>query len=119
MTEAQRKHYLERRHKYDLENRDRLLRKKRAWQKRNRDKVLESRRKDRIRHPEKVKARRILRTSILFGRAVKLPCRDCGSKKVEAHHTDYSKPLEVIWLCHKHHCEEHLRVAQIQKRNTK
>lgn len=28
----------------------------------------------------------------------------CG-KKGEAHHDDYSKPLEIIWLCRGHHLE--------------
>jgi hypothetical protein len=35
------------------------------------------------------------------------PCSVCGAMKVEAHHTDYSKPLEVVWLCKKHHAEAH------------
>lgn len=35
-------------------------------------------------------------------------CVICNSKNSEAHHEDYSKPLEVIWLCKKHHTEKHL-----------
>lgn len=37
------------------------------------------------------------------------PCVICGNAKVEAHHPDYSKPLDVIWLCKKHHGEIHRR----------
>lgn len=36
-------------------------------------------------------------------------CEVCGSReKVEAHHDDYFKPLEIRWLCKKHHDEHHV-----------
>lgn len=35
-------------------------------------------------------------------------CSVCGSVlNVQAHHPDYSKPLEVIWLCTPCHADEH------------
>lgn len=37
------------------------------------------------------------------------PCEVCGATKVEAHHDDYEKPLEVRWLCKQHHSEVHTR----------
>jgi hypothetical protein len=38
----------------------------------------------------------------------KQPCLVCGvSKRVHAHHKDYSKPLDVDWYCPKHHKEIH------------
>lgn len=42
------------------------------------------------------------------GKVEKKPCEICGSLKVQGHHEDYSKPLEVRWLCSKHHQELHL-----------
>lgn len=33
-------------------------------------------------------------------------CKVCG-EKAQMHHTDYSKPLQVTWLCRKHHLELH------------
>ena len=40
-------------------------------------------------------------------------CEKCMKKCApHGHHTDYSKPLEVIWLCHSCHKLEHLKYAQ-------
>jgi hypothetical protein len=35
------------------------------------------------------------------------PCERCGSVKSQAHHHDYTKPLDVNWLCSTHHAEIH------------
>lgn len=36
------------------------------------------------------------------------PCEVCGAEKAEAHHQDYDFPLDVMWLCRRHHIEWHL-----------
>ena len=58
-------------------------------------------------NPEKWKARQTLRNAIYRGKIKKLPCAICGELKVQAHHEDYKKPLEVIWFCSKHHKQYH------------
>jgi hypothetical protein len=58
-------------------------------------------------NPEKARAHRILNYALARGVISKEPCFICGAEKVHGHHRDYSKPLEVIWLCHRHHMEEH------------
>lgn len=58
--------------------------------------------------PEHVrKARYTTRNAVARGKMKKLPCEVCGAEKVEAHHLDYSKPLDVMWLCRKHHANLH------------
>jgi hypothetical protein len=48
-----------------------------------------------------------LRNGLRRGLLAKQPCSVCGSLEAEAHHPDYSKPLEVEWLCRAHHKEAH------------
>jgi len=46
--------------------------------------------------------------AIEAGTLVRCPCEVCGSReRVQAHHHDYSKPLDVHWLCQKHHKAHH------------
>ena len=60
-------------------------------------------RRYRERNPLKVKARRKVYIELRAGRLKKQPCEKCGAKKVEAHHPDYNKPLDIQWLCYYHH----------------
>lgn len=55
--------------------------------------------------PYKEAARRKARAAIKAGTLIKLPCKICADIRVQAHHDDYSKPLDVEWLCRKHHYE--------------
>lgn len=41
------------------------------------------------------------------GGLVRQPCVRCGEIKSLAHHEDYDKPLEVIWLCQPCHKQRH------------
>ncbi len=58
-------------------------------------------------NPGKVKAQRKIYVEIRSGRMKRGKCF-CGNKG-EAHHEDYRKPLEVTWLCKKHHIEADLK----------
>ncbi len=40
------------------------------------------------------------------GKLKRKGCEKCGSK-AQMHHADYSKPLQVRWLCRKHHMGHH------------
>jgi hypothetical protein len=63
------------------------------------------------RHPDRVRAHRVVNYWLRKGRLVKTPCADCGTtNRLHAHHEDYSKPLDVIWLCaFCHYARHHAR----------
>ena len=61
------------------------------------------------RFPERVEARDIVTRAIRSGKIKKEPCSVCGVQYSQAHHEDYSKPLEIIWLCPEHHRARHYK----------
>lgn len=58
-------------------------------------------------NPEKRRARYAVRRAIETGKITRQPCEECGMSPAQAHHEDYSKPLEVRWLCTRCHGLEH------------
>lgn len=60
----------------------------------------------------KIKARSIMNHAIRGGSLDRKNCQECGNPKSEGHHSDYDKPLEVIWLCRKHHAELHKKLRR-------
>lgn len=61
----------------------------------------------RERYPDRIHARTVVYRAKKNGTLINKPCVICGDINVVAHHEDYSKPLDVIWLCRKHHSELH------------
>lgn len=59
------------------------------------------------RYPEKQRARRIVEQAVKWGHLLRKPCEVCSESKTQAHHDDYSKALEVRWLCPVHHTAVH------------
>ncbi len=59
-------------------------------------------------NPEAKKAHDALNNAVRDKRIIKQPCSVCGSTyRIHGHHAEYSKPLEVKWLCAKHHQRLH------------
>lgn len=56
-------------------------------------------------------ARSYLKVYVRRGKIKKMPCEKCGNQEVHGHHSDYSKPLEVRWLCRSHHLAEHGKIS--------
>lgn len=85
-----------------------------AWESKNKDRVVVYRKRNRSSYPEKHAARRIFYEAIRVGKIIRsticsraifsdLSCRG----RIEAHHYDYDKPLDVEWLCFAHHNQVH------------
>jgi hypothetical protein len=65
----------------------------------------------RRRFPQKYRAHIAVQQAIKVGTLVKTCCQHCGKTdgRLDAHHPDYSKPLEVIFLCRSCHTILHKR----------
>jgi ribosomal protein S27AE len=58
-------------------------------------------------NPLRAKAHYEAQEALRRGKLKMQPCEKCGEKKVIAHHEDYSKPLEIVWLCRIDHIKRH------------
>jgi hypothetical protein len=59
-------------------------------------------------NPEKAAAHKTVEVAVRLGKLVRQPCEVCHSTtRIHAHHDDYSKPLDVMWLCPLHHKQRH------------
>lgn len=75
----------------------------------------------RVSWDEKSRASAIVQRAIRRGDLVRPEtCSVCGKRMVgrgsqrviNAHHRDYSKPLDVMWLCPRCHADEHARLNE-------
>lgn len=67
------------------------------------------------RHPDRYSARNILNAAVRDKKlkpwtACALP--ECCAKP-QAHHPDYSRPLDVVWLCPSHHKQAHALIGSV------
>lgn len=84
------------------------------WRRANPEKVAAGNKRHMERHPDKARARSVVTSAVERGTLMKPDrCEGCGelfaAPELHAHHRDYSKPLEVEWLCvgcHTHHHRE-------------
>jgi len=56
----------------------------------------------------KGRASQKLRDAVRQGKIKRQPCEKCHEPNADGHHDDYSKPLDVRWLCRKCHAQHHL-----------
>lgn len=59
----------------------------------------------------KILAHKLVTKSLKTGTLIKKPCEICG-ENADAHHDNYDEPLNVRWLCRKHHQKYHASIKQ-------
>ena len=111
-----------------LSPRDNALR-ARAYRRANPEKIRESsrsrreqkaatRKRYRENHPEKARALSLLHYRVAKGLIVRPSiCSECGGSPapgmyIDAHHSDYSKPYDVDWLCRSCHGKRHRKYKE-------
>lgn len=72
---------------------------------RNRNRLKRKKYVDNLDNRKKLNARRAVKYAIEIGKLVKpTKCEECMSaSKLSAHHNDYNRKLEVLWVCSKCH----------------
>jgi hypothetical protein len=66
-----------------------------------------------LRNPRKRAAQILFRNRQRYDPSLaRKPCEQCGDK-AHAHHENYDKPLEVVWLCPKHHSARHREMKRL------
>lgn len=60
------------------------------------------------RNPKAKTAHRLVASALKSGKLKKEPCSACGiSNDIHAHHEDYERPLDVVWMCRSCHQKYH------------
>lgn len=88
------------------------------WKRENREKQNANHKKYAQNNRLKINARSVHQYYINKGDIIRPDiCTQCGRKRkyIHGHHYDYSKPLEVIWLCHNCHVNLHAAERKIKE----
>jgi len=83
-----------------------LLRKYRQTEK---DKIKKYKKEYRLKNPQKCRARKATEKAVKLGKIKRGNCVICNMYPTQAHHSDYSKPLKVTWLCKACHADLHFQ----------
>jgi hypothetical protein len=65
-------------------------------------------------HPKEYKAHLAVNNAVVAGNLVRpVVCSNCGQGgRIEGHHEDYNKPLEIVWLCTQCHRNRHEEIKE-------
>lgn len=119
--EYSKKHREKNKDKIDSKRKTPAARKKmlaaiKRWRLKNRKRYLENQKENKKINRFKINARFRVTNAIRRGKMIRgTKCEVCGKEgKMEAHHDDYKKPLEVKWLCDICHRHEHDKLLDVK-----
>jgi hypothetical protein len=92
---------------YRVANRNAIRERNAKWRETHPERDTGRVRKWRQEKPERPRAHLHVQSAVKNGKLKAQPCKVCFATPTQAHHPDYSQPLEVIWLCALHHRQEH------------
>ena len=118
MTEQQKEAARVRARIYYYANREEILKQSKAWRQANPDKCKTYYARYRKNNPAKYAAQYTVWNAKVAGRVTEPDrCETCGIEAaLDAHHDDYTKPLEVRWLCRDCHAAHHRQFNEIGRK---
>lgn len=101
--------YKEKRKRYYLNNKEKLLKRMSDWRKSPRGRLIIERYEQTPKRKRFQKVQKETRMAVARGDIVKPKlCELCEKeRRLDSHHEDYSKPLQVVWLCGGCHGKRH------------
>ncbi len=72
--------------------------------------------KQKYRNSDKCACNAIVRNALRSGRLKRMPCERCQTEEhIHAHHEDYTKPMDVMWLCRACHGLRHREINEARR----
>jgi hypothetical protein len=95
--------------KYRLTHLEQMTERNKIYRESNKENIAKKRKIRESIHPEKVQGKNAIAIAVRSGKIIRPSlCYFCGIDcKPDAHHPDYNKPLDVLWLCKSCHIKLH------------
>lgn len=95
---------------YYAKNRNKIIQQVKVYRESHKEEIEQKRRIRREAGNIKDFAREAVHWAVKSGRLKKQSCEKCYCLVAQAHHEDYTKPLEVVWLCKRCHEDRHIEI---------
>ena len=106
----------EREREYTRSHKEAISLKGKKYRQKHREECRRQKRRYHQSHPERQQCKDAVQWAKKTGILMVGSCADCGMPPediaIQAHHTDYEKPLDVVWLCASCHQARHISIEQ-------